>query len=301
MPGDTTPIRFARRATDTRLALPSRPSPVPCVKPRQVSDKLRFRALDTDGGTVRASGTIPRHPIPRWFRYSPNGGSCLSVELWSDVANKLLPRVFQTLLEPDEKATLLRMPFGHNGGHPPLAPESPTTMSGSDAGAEPSSHALVNSFVILRISCKKRVTASVCSGWLSEKSSAKSTEDKRQRRMSQNDGLSSVDFITPSLRTIRCQPIPCFFCISRAIRRYSVLRRNLAIVRTVWTIVDAELFCVTNSPQRANLAVPSATPTAGSVQNWPISLAPLLVPFVPTLQGSHSQEHTSCTTSTSLV
>src|SRR5215472_6299734 len=105
----------------------------------------------------------------------------------------------------------------------PLAPERPTTMSDSDDGAEPSSHELVNSFVILRISCKKRVTASVCPGWLSEKSSAKSTEDKRQRRMSQNDGLSSVDFITPSLRTIRCQPIPCFFCISWATKLYSVV------------------------------------------------------------------------------
>ena len=149
-PGDTTPIRFVRKATDTRLALTSRPSPVPCAKPRQISDKLRFRALDSDGGTVRASGTIPRHPIPRWFRFSPNGGS---------------------------------------------------------ASREPRS----------------------------------------------------------------------------------------------WVTTRRELFCVPSSPQRAILAVPSATPTAGSVQNQPICRAPFLVPFVLTLQGSHFQAHTSCTTSTSLV
>jgi len=135
-PGDTTPIRFARRATDTRLALPSRPSPVPCVKPRQVSDKLRFRALDSDGGTVRASGTIPRHPIPRWFRFSPNGGSCLSVHLWSDVANKLLRACFRPSsnrmrrpLFPGCRLAIMEAI--------PLAPESPTTMSGSEDGANP--------------------------------------------------------------------------------------------------------------------------------------------------------------------
>src|SRR5262249_20153984 len=57
-----------------------------------------------------------------------------------------------------------------------------------------------------------------------------------------------------------------------------------------------ELYCVTRSPQRAMLAVLSATPTAGSVQNQPIRLALLLVPFVPTLQGPHSQEHIVDTT-----
>src|SRR5215472_10556140 len=87
----------------------------------------------------------------------------------------------------------------------------------------------------------------------------------------------------------------------RAITRDSVARSTLAIVRTVWVLGDAELFCVTRSPQRAMLAGPSATPTAGSVQNQPRSRALLLVPFVPTLPEPHSQAHTSDTTNTHLV
>src|SRR5215471_21661130 len=234
MPGDTTPRRFARRATDTRLALPSRPSPVPCVKPRQISDKLRFRALDSDGGTVRASGTIPRHPIPGWFRFSPTelhvcrytSGRTLRINSSRACVKPSSNRVRRPLFSGCRLAIMEAIP---------LAPERPTTMSDSDDGAEPSSHELVNSFVILRISCEKRVTASVCSGWLSEKSSAKSTEDKRQRRMSQNNGPSTVDFITPSLRTIPRHSIPRY---CRAIKRCSCVRCNLAVIGTIWPVID---------------------------------------------------------------
>src|SRR5215831_13290749 len=86
---------------------------------------------------------------------------------------------------------------------------------------------------------------------------------------------------------------------ARSNKAHSIMWCNLAVIRAVWTVVDAELFCVTRSPQRAILAVLCATPTAGSVQNQPISLARLLVPFVPTLQGPHSPAHISDTTSTS--
>src|SRR5215831_1627971 len=118
---------------------------------------------------------------------------------------------------------------------PHLAPLSPFTMSCSDDANEPSSNKLINSFLSLRISCEKRVTASVCSGWLSEKSSAKSTEDKRQRRMSQNNGPSTVDFITPSLRTIPRHSIPRY---CRAIKRCSCVRCNLAVIGTIWPVID---------------------------------------------------------------
>src|SRR5262249_19143224 len=67
--------------------------------------------------------TLPHQTIPRSLRLSPNGGSCLSVYLGSYGANKLLPGMFQTLLEPDENAALFRMTFGHNGGHPPRTRE----------------------------------------------------------------------------------------------------------------------------------------------------------------------------------
>src|SRR5262245_11397895 len=114
-------------------------------------------------------------------------------------------------------------------------------MSCSEAGREVSSNEVINSFLILRSSCTKRLTASACSGWLSAKSSAQSTEDQRNRRMSTKDGLSSSDFITPSSRTIPRHSIPFLLCFRRAIKRYSVLWRNLTVVSTVHT-VQADAF-----------------------------------------------------------
>src|SRR5215831_8275297 len=85
-------------------------------------------------------------------------------------------------------------------------------------------------------------------------------------------------------------------------RRWKTLERRCCKLRTAKLgYQEARAFLRPSSPQRAILAGPSATPTAGSVQNQPICRAPFLVPFVLTLQGSHFQAHTSCTTSTSLV
>ena len=41
--------------------------------------------------------------------------------------------------------------------------------------------------------------------------------------------------------TIPRHPIPCVLRFSRAIKRYSVMRRNLAVVGAVWAVVDVAL------------------------------------------------------------
>ena len=40
------------------------------------------------------------------------------------------------------------------------------------------------------------------------------------------------------LRTIPHHSIPRLFCVSRTVERHSILRFNLAVVRTVWPVVD---------------------------------------------------------------
>ena len=130
-PADT---RRKERQRQTRLAqtlrtffartLPRRQAlaPTPRLRSRTVK---RYAALGADflhASDYNFTDNSPAVDTPR-FCFSPNGGSCQSVYLWSDVANKLLLRVYQTLLEPGEKASLIRMTVDQNRYQCPRATE----------------------------------------------------------------------------------------------------------------------------------------------------------------------------------
>ena len=126
--------RRKERQRQTRLAqtlriffsgtLPRRQAlaPTPRLRSRTVK---RYAALGADfvhASAYNFTDNSPAVDTPR-FCFPPNGGSCRSVYLWSDVANKLLLRVYQTLLEPGERASLIRMTVGQNRDQCPRATE----------------------------------------------------------------------------------------------------------------------------------------------------------------------------------